>query len=375
MKRRKISRRRNPMEHHMLLNIQTRYNQLLNIAILHDYFDEQICKDVVLSPTSDTVFRLKQTQLKTAFEGNNLLIGYGETVSGGPALESLEKPLKLSFWIKVEDAFFLNYTGLPYEFGDYIYHFTNRAEDKIEDEVGNLSNDELVSEMDRLPIEGPVFRYEFDEEEEDAEIEVVDELGQSYFFLEQEGENAHVDVVMPDAPAGKYILQLDGLEEYTFYLAPEGTAGIWGVVDVYIDKEDDSPYRFFDGEGKLLPKRDYNIHFPARSLPWHYYIVEMSEDKQHKGHEAYDNGRAGETVDFEEAEEVEMPSGEMAILVKTSEPVPFKEKQLSRFKLRTKRGKNGIEWITDLPNHSAKSILKTDFNVEDAVFSEIIVYL
>ena len=49
--------------------------------------------------------------------------------------------------------------------------------------------------------------------------------------------------------------------------------------------------------------------------------------------------------------------------------------QKQKFKLKTKKGKTKLEWVTDLPFPSAKGMLKTNFEEESEIFSELIVYL
>jgi hypothetical protein len=56
-------------------------------------------------------------------------------------------------------------------------------------------------------------------------------------------------------------------------------------------------------------------------------------------------------------------------------PIPFIQQQKQKFKLKTKRGKSGVEWILDLPCASALGNLKVNLFDKSEVYSEIIVYL
>ena len=95
---------------------------------------------------------------------------------------------------------------------------------------------------------------------------------------------------------------------------------------------------------------------------------------QHSDHEIYDNTKGGSNQEFTEAEEV-VENGVNAVVFYTEKPIPFKEIQEQKFKLRTARGKSGVDWITDLPNASAKFMLKSENNSKKDFFSEILVYL
>ena len=118
--------KKNPIQHLIELNIQTKYEQLLKVKVLHDYFIDGAVKNLEIFPDNETKLRLKQYNLKSAQEVSVLVVVFGQTTTVGPAIADLKSPLKLSFWIKINDPLFLNYTKIQFELADYIYHFTNR---------------------------------------------------------------------------------------------------------------------------------------------------------------------------------------------------------------------------------------------------------
>lgn len=368
--------RQNPIQHLIELNLQTKYEQFFKVDILHDYFEGGLFPAIEIIPDKMTTLRLKQYQLKAACDGASLIVGFGSGTTAGPSIGQIDKPVKLSFWLKINDQNYLNYTNLPYEFGDYIYHFTNRDTDKIEDEFSNLSNDEFVQEMDRLALSGRMFDYRFEDPMDDVEVQVVNELGEVVFEQQLEGESSMCTVRLDDEDPGKYTLLLDGLDEFSFYLAGDGIKNMFGVIDIYIDKEDDGPFSLFTEDGAPVVKKDYNIHFKNRAVRWKYLFLETNmANPQHIEHEIYNSGKHSKNVNFTKAESVELDDGSMAVMIETEAPLPFLEKQEERFKLRTLRGKSKIEWVTDLPVPSAKDMLKVNINDKNDVFSEIIVYL
>jgi hypothetical protein len=368
--------RQDPIQHLIELNLQTKYEQFFKVDVRHDYFEGGMFPAIEIIPDKMTKVRLKQYQLKAACDGPSLIVGFGSASSTGPSIAQIDKPVKLSFWLKINDQDFLNYTNVPYEFGDYIYHFTNRDEDKIEDEFANLSNSQYVEEMDRLPLTGRMFDYRFEDPMDDVEVQVTNELGEVVFEQQMEGEATMCTIRLDDADPGKYTLLLDGLDEFSFYLAGDGIRNMFGVIDIYIDKEDDGEFSLFTEDGNPVLKKDFNIHFKNRAVRWKYLFLETNmANPQHIEHEIYNSGKSGGDVKFTKAEEVELDDGSMAVMIETEGPVPFKEKQEERFKLRSLRGKSKIEWVTDLPVPSAKSMLKVNINDKNDVFSEIIVYL
>jgi hypothetical protein len=367
--------KKNPIQHLIELNIQTKYSLLMKVNFLHDYFIEGALKNIEIVPDNMTKLMLKQYQLKAAQEGSALVLGYGKSVSDHSAIADLKNPIKLSFWVKINDPNFLNYTAIPFEFGNHIYHFTNRPNDKLEDEYGNLSSDEFVSESDRLPISGAVLDYRLDEAQENLMVEVANELGEIVFERRYKGMTSVCSLNLSQEPAGKYTLLLDGLEEFSFYVAPDGAKNIFGVVDIYIDPKDKSPFSLFENS-QPVQKKQYNVHFRARAVKWKYIISETNANNpQHSEHEIYDNSKTEKEQKFTDAQNLVLDNGNKAVVFSTSTPVAFREIQEQKFKIKTLRGKSGVEWITDLPNASAKSMLKVENNSKKDFFSEIMVYL
>jgi hypothetical protein len=367
--------KKNPIQHLIELNIQTKYSLLLKVNFLHDFFIEGALKNIEIVPDNMTKLMLKQYQLKAAQEGSALVIGYGKSVSDHSAIADLKNPLKLSFWVKVNDPNFLNYTAIPFEFGNHIYHFTNRVDDKLEDEFANLSSDQFVTENDRLPLSGALMDYRLDEAQENLLVEVANELGEVVFERRYQGITSVCSLNLSQEPAGKYTLLLDGLEEFSFYLAPEGAKNIFGVVDIYIDPKDQSAFSLFENE-QPVKKKEFKVHFRSRAVKWKYVIVETNvNNPQHSDHEIYDNSKTTKVQKFSDAENIVLDNGTKAVVFSTLTAVPFKEIQEQKFKIKTLRGKSGVEWITDLPNPSAKSMLKVENNTKKDFFSELMVYL
>jgi len=367
--------KKKPIQHLIELNIQTKYAQLMKVNFLHDYFVGGLLKDFEIFPDSLTTLRMKQYHLKAVQEGSGILVGYGETVSTTSAISDLKSPLKLTFWVKINDQNFLNYTAIPFEYGNNIYHFTNKPNDKLEDEYANLSSDRYVSEADRLPVSGAVLDYRLEEAQENLLVEVANELGEIVFERRYKGMTSVCTLNLSQEPAGKYTLLLDGLEEFSFYVAPEGTKNIFGVVDIYIDPKDNSPFSLFE-DNLPVKKKEFNVHFRARAVRWKYIISETNANNpQHSEHEIYDNSKTDKVQKFSDAENVVLENGSKAVVFTTSTPVPFREIQEQRFKIRSLRGKSGVEWVTDLPNPSVKSLLKVENNSKKDFFSEIMVYL
>jgi hypothetical protein len=367
--------KKKPTQQLIELTIQTKYEQLMKVNMLHDYFVDGIAKQVEITPDNFTKIRLKQYQLKCAQEGSGLIIGFGQSTNTSSAISVITEPLKLTFWLKINDPNFLNYTNIPYTFGDYIYHFTNRPNDKLDDENANLSSDEFVRVTDRLPLAGAVLDYRLEEPMENLHVEVANELGEIVFERRYNGVTSVCTLNLSQEPAGKYTLLLDGLEEFSFYISPDGVKNVFGVIDIYIDPKDKSPFSLFE-DGKPVKRKEFKVHFQARAVKWKYIFMETNPNNpQHTEYEIYDNAKGDKVQKFSDAQNVTFENGSKAVIFNTLTAIPFREVQEQKFKLKTLRGKSGVEWLTDLPNASAKVMLKTENNSKKDFFSELMVYL
>lgn len=357
------------------VQLMTKYKELLKLNLRHDYFKSGYLPNVKIAPTAATAVVLKQYQLQFRPSSTGFFIGYALTDTHVP-LQDLEGPLQLSFMISIPDNNFLNYTDLPYEFDDsHIFYFNNKEMDKDSTDTKNLSLDEFVTSEDKIEVSGPMIIYNFEEEQYDVELEVVNHNEDIIFEDTVDGRDFS-ELRLVGEPAGKYTLMLDGLEEKSFYVTDGGLKQPFGVIDIFIDPDDDSDYSFFDGS-KELKAQEYNIHFKPRAIRWKYVFVETGDKTLHVDYEAYDLhlDRKRSAMQFTEAQKAELESGKEVVVIWTTDEIPFYEQQKQKFKLKTKKGKTKLEWTTDLPYPSAKGMLKINSEQKNEIFSELIVYL
>lgn len=364
-----------PTQHLIELNLQSKYQQLLKVEFIHEYFALGKLKNFEIVPDRLTQIRLKQYQLKAIVEGSTLLIGFGETGPTGSPLKSLKEPMKLSFLLSIQDTDFLNYTELPYEFGDFIYHLTNRTEDKLDEESMSLSADYYVRKLDRLPLSGPMFEYRFQEpQSDDIELTVRNQEGQIVFDKQLHSGQQSCFIQLTDEPAGKYCLELDGLEEMSFYMSPDSPKKVFACIDFYFDPKENGAYALLE-EGQPVVKKDFFVRFQSRSVFWKYIFHEMNPAiTQHMDFDLYCINNAVAPV-FEGPDIFLEDQGSKQLVFTSVEAIPFQENQSLRYKLKTLKGRNQVESILDLPIPSAKGILKKENNGNHDFISEILLYL
>jgi hypothetical protein len=359
----------------MQLNLTSQFQELLVLNIKHDYFSSGEFPKLKLRPAEGTTEALQGNGLQCRFLSSGLMLGYIYSDTFTP-IKAISAPVKLSFFLEIEDANFMNYTDLPFEFEeDKIFYFHNKELEKESTENKNMSTDQYVSAEDKIEISSSIINYSFEDEQYGTEVQVVDASEEVVYEQILEDGAVSCEISLLGVPEGKYSILIDGLEEKTFFLY-NGLKSVFGAVDIIIDKDDFGDYAFFEDNGDLI-RQQYNIHFAARQLRWQYMLIETGLEQMHDDHEAYDSGKGKSytPIIFQDAEEAQLESGKTIHLIWSEDTILFKQKQNQKFKLKTKRGKSGVEWILDLPCASALNNLKVNLNDKSEVYSEIIVYL
>lgn len=360
----------------MQLELLAQFQELLEFKVQHDFFQTGAFSSgkIRLTPSEGSLKEMSRYGLQYRAMPSGFLLGYASTDSNTP-IRDINKPVHLSIFMDVMDKRFLNYTDLPFEFEDNkIFYFNNKSLEKDDTEHKNLSLDQYVNSEDKVEICSSVIIYDFEEEQYGTEVQVLNALEEIVFEEILEDGALFCEISLIEEPEGKYSIIVDGLEEKSFFLYT-GFKKIFGVIDIIVDKEDFSDYALFDNEGDLV-RQDYNIHFGARSVRWQYVLIENGNNQMHTDPIVYDTNKSeGHTpMDFEDPETEALGNKEV-FRVWSSESIPFKEIQQEKFKLKTKRGKSGVEWIVQLPCASALGDLKVNLLDKTEIYSELIVYL
>ncbi len=366
---------KNVNQHLLQLDLSSRYTELCNVWVTHDYFKDGLFASAELIPDDSTLYELRKLNLQFRVDKKGILLGY-RTDEMRNNVYQLTKPVKLTFWIRVLDNYFLNYSELPFEFSNEIYYFSNKIADKQDSGKKSLSKKGFATAEDRLPMGTHQMRYAYAAPLRDALVEVRDDFDAIAFDAQQEGEHSFINLNLTEEPAGRYRVFLNGELASTFYLVPNSVGKVFGVIDVFLDKADKSIYSFYDANGAVI-RQNYSLRFKNRAIKWRYLIIENTPSPVHTDWQIMDGrrGRNADAVNFTAPKEVVLEAGGKAVEVMSTQPIPLKEAQDEKFRLRTKKGKNKVDSILDLPCATARSSFKTNFENKSEVFSELLVYL
>jgi len=106
--------------------IDIKYGNLFSVELLHNYFSDGRCPDFDIVPSIQTQKILSGHQMIAKQFGNKLFVGTSIDGSGKPFIMP-EEGLNFTFFLKLKNPLFLNYTNLliPPTNG-MIYYFSNR---------------------------------------------------------------------------------------------------------------------------------------------------------------------------------------------------------------------------------------------------------
>ncbi len=357
------------------LDISSRHLEICDVHCFHDYFKDKNWGNIEIVPSNETKDMLKGMHLIFQTTKKGFVLGY-RSAPEIPHFSRMAEPVQLTFWLKVNDPAFLNYSDLPYEMNSDIYYFNNIAKNKMEEDKKSLAIYNEVCSEDRVQIGGHSFKFEFIETLTNALVQVHNEIGVVVFERKFEGAADFIHINISGEPPGRYHLSLNEMPEFSFYLTPVALTRTFGVIDLYFDRNDNSGYSFFDMNGDPI-RQTYSLHVKNRAVKWKYFIVENGNIPQHVDYQVFDSRRnkGDDLVQFDEPEEVILETGAKAVQISTTNELPFFENPDEKFKLRTKKGKAKVDWITDLPCASPKNPFKSNPDDKYELYAELLVYL
>lgn len=267
-----------------------KYQPLVTIALLHDYYRELVSQDFVLKPSPATLKQLENYGLLV--KSNELgkvqilLEKSGTTRDNLTITRSITRSVKLTFWLILQNPYFPNITRLerteagepndipPISSGSKsIYYFSNldpvsRAIQGISSGQAFLSRWDRVRTYDRIPLIAPLFNTSADKLAI-FQPEANNPALQPVLEIEKKPEEKIIPIDLRGLTPGWYTVQAtqSGVSTSTIgYLDPVlFKEDVFGVIDLYLDAT-------LDFEKNL----HYAIQFERRQSKWRYIVIDRN---------------------------------------------------------------------------------------------------
>lgn len=396
-------------------------NKLASVQLLHNYYDDQQCRDLTLVPTRETEKTLRNYHLGAKMvnlKGFAGLMLFFDPIKTLNLLRKPEwRPEKLSFLVLNNNSNFLNFTDLPFLRQYQSVYLSNLKGHQAKDGPARLHPNETfnASKAEVLQLVEPRFAHLFSVEpnakgkkEEQgvpfSQIKVKDATGASV----EMGDPAHYELhpiqgMVPDEdqitkakalpqmqhmldlssmPLGKYDILpgTKGFSDASVYTLDRLPNNCIGVVDLYLNDKADKHLTLINPKAKepadLIQAKDFAIHFEARSTIWRYHFINPKSD-EFSDHAIVNKGK-GENHEFGKAESIHlkdqpMSNGTEAIRMTSAKPIQLREFPTHRLELNMKKNGNGKMAIR-LPSPRVETV-KADHEAPDHLFSDIYVYV
>jgi hypothetical protein len=301
------------------------YNYFFQVELLHKYFANGLCNDFSITPSVQTQSTLAGNKMLVKQYDNKLYTGV-KVDDTGKVIDLPSASLQLTFFLKLNNPLFFNYTNLPFTFQPgKIYYFTNRntnisnSKNFISQSVpydnaktylpGDLAPDgtgvvfecissckgvvpsaanntkwlqidsnHYVSEADALQWLPSVSTFTFTTPQTSAVIDVFalnvttkaftnHIISKTIPFVQSVGS---FKLDLSALSAGKYKLTVNGVTQMIYINDELNFKSVFAVIDIYNDTNLATGYKLLNGSSLLSPL--YSINFLNRATIWKYIL-------------------------------------------------------------------------------------------------------
>jgi hypothetical protein len=350
----------------------TKYGLLFTVDLLHKYFTNQLCSDIIITPSAKTMEILNGHKIIAKQYQHQFFAGVELDGTGKP-LPVPEEGMQITLFLQLNNPLFFNYTNLPFTHpAGKLYYFTNRNNNRrngknfLSSDIAvyhssktykpgdlaknlipgtdtsnvfqairtsssvspfNLANTDYwreldanryTSEQDSVQWLASKSTYHFTAPQSSADIRV---FGFNHAMRDYSNLSWSATVTFRTAVSdfildlsmlqpGKYKLWINGVEQW-IYLNDELTGKkIFAVIDIFNESDLPPDYQLLDSTGNLTSPQ-YAIYFLNRSSFWKYILTRGSSGVIDDADNVYD-----------------FPTLEASIIFSTS-PIPLHQKPLN----------------------------------------------
>lgn len=306
-----------------------RYKILFSVAIMHDYYSDKFCQDIDLIPSAATAAVLKGHGMVWKQAGHKLIVLTRVDDTGKPFVK-LSAAAKLSFYLRINNPHFYNFTNLSYHPAEpFRYYFSNGNQTKIDTtlylntKVANYNNAneynigsfaanpakdvfeaikpsnsgdahalsdakywtkhgkfQYVNAADLIEITPFIYQFKAAAAATNFTINVFgfnaangnyDRQAMAPVNLTFDSPQTTIPVRLETLPPGKYRINVNGTDKFIFLDADAAYRDVFGVLDIINNLPAANDFALFDAAGKPKNKL-FTLQFASRSVIWKYLV-------------------------------------------------------------------------------------------------------
>lgn len=345
--------------------MQLTYHPLFQLHLEHDYFSNGQCPALEIVPTNSSSQLLNTLSLRMVAREYGVEVFYAVHEDKGAPLQLTEEVVCLSFWLRINDPLFYNYTaGLPDE--QKLFYASNLSAE------GNLTWE--LSKKEELPVRKPFISLQGDQEA--AEVTLKDALGNDLDAdLGRTGNKLSVNLA--DLPAAHYQFNLGAISE-DFLLATDGhQTKDFGLLSIFLGDLGERGKRILGDDGVDPVK--YTLACSARSTRWQYNIINAAVEEETPVYRISGGEALGINFSVPKTTSIKvLPNGQKAALLTSDQAIPLRQQYDLRPILEVERGEHSYSMA--LPEANPRAINRAPMDdssdeVAEELLSEIYVYL
>jgi hypothetical protein len=305
------------------------YEILCRLLILHEFYATRLCPDLSIQPSASTTVELKNQKLLFNMAGNELIL-LAQTRSAGQPFLSMPTTTRLTFYVTLQNAAFLNVTNTETTLtGKTRFYWSNIAQNTVagvqyvstpiaqygngnayavnalaSDGSGNVY-EALKSSSNSAPhaladtgwwrARG-AFQYANHNDQLDlsADTYVFPVTAATDFTFAVYGLNTTngqfdqlllsppaqhwttpqttVNVPLQPLPYGKYRVQVNAASRYIYYDPAAYQANVFGIFELFNYLPAASAFSLFNTTGGMT-KPDFTLRFANRGVIWRYFAA------------------------------------------------------------------------------------------------------
>lgn len=346
--------------------IQLKYASLFEIEILHDYYADKKCRDLVVAPSAATSQLLTRLGLRYIKTDTGCRIFARVTESAGKDFVKTPIPdnTRFVFLLQSQNSSFETFTQLSLTRQPRQYYYFNNLTENIG--IGNaplLVSDQLTKKVgndDLLRFERNTYQFTYaGAPVMSGEVRFTDN-GEK--FIKEFGNatnNFNFSFNLQEATGGRAGFFAGAVKQDSFYLEENGVGqNCFGVIEIFHRTALPNTYKFINNDRSVAAKK-YALTFANRQTTWRYTVNKKFNTAVTDVKIRKTNGSA---IDFTKKNGT--PAGQF--ILSSNIAVPLKQEMLTGIRMTDQNDK---EIIAHLPNPSLGA-LKEENN---QLFSDILI--